>query len=44
MTFTKNSAIARSYAVLILANEITIEQVPDIFNMRQAVMEILGLK
>jgi hypothetical protein len=41
MTFTKNSRIAQSYAVLILAGEITIEGVPNVGNLRDVVSQIL---
>lgn len=42
MTFTKNSSIARAYVILILAGEITIEDVPNVGNLRVIVLEILG--
>ena len=42
MTFTKNSAIARSYVILILAGEMTIDDVPNVGNLRVIVLEILG--
>ncbi|MGN7478936.1 hypothetical protein ACTHOQ_13895 [Solibacillus silvestris] len=42
MTFTKNSSIARSYVILILAEEITIEDVPNVGNLRAILLEILG--
>lgn len=42
MTFTKNSMIAKSYVILILAGEMTIERVPNIGNLREIVLEILG--
>ena len=42
MTFTKNSAIARSYVILILAGEMTINDVPNVGNLRAIVLEILG--
>lgn len=41
MTFTINSSIAKSYAVLILAGKYTIEEVPDVGNLREVVQEIL---
>lgn len=41
MVFTKNSSIAQSYAILILAGEITIENVPNVWNLREVVLEIL---
>lgn len=42
MTFTKNSMIAQSYVILILAEEITFEQVPNVGNLRAVVLDILG--
>ena len=42
MTFTTSSRIAQSYAVLILAGQITIEDVPDVGNLRAVVQEILS--
>lgn len=41
MTFTKNSRIAHSYAILILAGEITIDDVPNIGNLREIVIQII---
>ncbi|WP_404427321.1 hypothetical protein LG296_01750 [Ureibacillus chungkukjangi] len=43
MTFTKNSSIARSYVILILASngEMTIENVPNVGNLRETVTSIL---
>lgn len=41
MTFTKKSQIAISYAVLILAEEITMERVPNVGNLREVVQQIL---
>lgn len=41
MTFTRKSQIAISYSILILAGEITIEQVPNVGNLRSVVTEIL---
>lgn len=42
MTFTKQSQIAISYSVLMLAGEIkTIDRVPNIGNLREVVTEIL---
>ena len=41
MTFTVNSSIAKSYALLILAGKYTIEEVPDVGNLRVIVIEIL---
>lgn len=41
MVFTKKSQIAISYSILILAGEITIEQVPNVGNLREVVIVIL---
>lgn len=41
MTFTKNSALVRSYVLLIVAGYMTYEEVPALFNMREAVAEAL---
>lgn len=41
MVFTTESQIAKSYAVLILAEIYTIEQVPNVGNLRAIVIEIL---
>lgn len=42
MTFTISSRIAQSYAILILAGQITIEDVPNVGNLRAIVQEILS--
>ncbi len=42
MTFTVSSRIAQSYAILILAGQMTIESVPDVGNLRVVVQEILS--
>jgi hypothetical protein len=41
MTFTTESSIAKSYAVLILAGKYTMEEVPNVGNLREVVQEIL---
>ena len=41
MTFTTNSRIAQSYAILILAGQTKIENVPDVGNLRETVESIL---
>lgn len=41
MTFTTDSSIANSYVILILAGKRTIEQVPDVGNLREIVLDIL---
>lgn len=42
MTFTKDSRIAQSYAILVLAGSMTIERVPNVGNLRSVVVEILA--
>lgn len=42
MTFTKKNTIPQSYAILILAGEMTIDRVPNIWNLRAIVLEILS--
>ncbi|WP_267917329.1 CD1375 family protein [Lederbergia citrisecunda] len=41
MTFTTDSAIAKSYAVLILAGKYTMDDVPNVGNLREIVEQIL---
>lgn len=41
MTFTTSSRIAQSYAILILAGQMTIEDVPNVGNLREVVQEII---
>lgn len=41
MSFTTNSRIANSYAVLILAGQMTIDNVPNVGNLRDTVTEII---
>lgn len=41
MTFTTESRIAQSYAILILAGKITIEDVPNVGNLREVVTQII---
>ena len=43
MFFKPNSAIVRSYVILILADRMTYDEVPKLFNLRDAVAEALGL-
>ena len=44
MFFKKDSQIVKSYVLLILAGEMTYEEVPKLFNLREMVAEILGLE
>lgn len=41
MNFTKDSQIVKSYVLLILADKMTYEEVPNLFNLREAVAEVL---
>jgi hypothetical protein len=41
MTFTPESRIAQSYAILILAGKITMDDVPDVGNLREVVQQII---
>lgn len=42
--FKRNSKIVESYVLLILAGKKTMEQVPNIFNLREIVAEVLELE
>lgn len=41
MNFTKDSSLVKSYVLLILASKMTYDEVPDLFNLRDAVAEAL---
>lgn len=41
MNFTKDSSLVKSYVLLILAGKMTYEEVPKLFNLREAVAEAL---
>ena len=41
MNFTKDSALVKGYVLLIVANKMTYEEVPELFNLREAVAEAL---
>lgn len=41
MNFTKDSQIVKSYVLLILADKMTYEEVPNLFNLRETVAEVL---
>lgn len=43
MTFKPDSQIVKSYVILILAGKMAFDEVPDIFNLRQAVENKLDL-
>lgn len=42
MTFTKNSGLVKIWVSLILSGVFTLEQVPDLFNLRAVVTEIVN--
>lgn len=44
MTFKPNSAIVRSYVILILAGRMNYEEVPKLFNLKEAVAEALEIQ
>lgn len=44
MIFKRDSQIVRSYVLLILAGEMTYDEVPNLFNLREMVAEVLGLE
>lgn len=44
MTFKPDSSIVRSYVILILAGKMTFDEVPNLFNLREAVQEALDLQ
>jgi hypothetical protein len=42
MTFTKNSGLVKTWVSLILCGVFTIEQVPNLYNLREVVQEVLN--
>lgn len=42
MTFTKDSGLVKTRVSLILSGVFTLEQVPDLFNLREVVTEIIN--
>jgi len=42
MTFTKNSGLVKTWVSLILCGVFTLEQVPNLFNLRAVVTEIVN--
>lgn len=44
MTFKPDSAIVRSYVILILAEKMIYGDVPNLFNLREAVANALGIE
>jgi hypothetical protein len=42
MTFTQNSGLVKTWVSLILCGVFTLEQVPNLFNLRAVVTEIVN--
>lgn len=42
MTFTKNSGLVKTWVSLVLCGVFTLEQVPNLFNLRAVVAEIVN--
>lgn len=42
MTFTKNSGLVKTWVSLVLCGVFTLEQVPNLFNLREVVTEIVN--
>lgn len=42
MTFTKNSGLVKTWVSLVLCSVFTLEQVPNLFNLRAVVAEIVN--
>lgn len=42
MTFTANSGLVKTWVSLVLCGVFTIEQVPNLFNLRSVVTEIVN--
>ncbi len=42
MTFTKNSGLVKTWVSLVLSGVFTIEQVPNLFNLRAVVLEVIN--
>lgn len=42
MTFTKNSGLVKTWMSLVLCGVFTLEQVPNLFNLRAVVAEIVN--
>lgn len=41
MVFKPDSAIVRSYVILILADKMTYDEIPNLFNLRDMVQQVL---
>lgn len=44
MTFKPDSQIVKSYVILILAGKMTYDEVPNLYNLRDAVAQALDLE
>ncbi len=42
MTFTKNSGLVKTWVSLVLCGVFTVDQVPNLFNLRTIVAEIIN--
>ena len=42
MTFTKNSGLVKTWVSLVLCGVFTVNQVPNLFNLRTVVAEIIN--
>lgn len=42
MTYTKDSMIVKTWVSLVMAGTYTVDQVPNLFNLRTVVQEVLG--
>lgn len=42
MTFTKDSGLVKVWVSLVLANKYTLEQVPELLNLKEIVTEVLS--
>lgn len=42
MTYTKDSVIVKTWVSLVMAGTYTVDQVPNLFNLRTVVQEVLG--
>ena len=41
MTYTKDSMIVKTWVSLVMAGTYKVDQVPDLFNLREVVQEVL---
>jgi len=42
MTFTRNSGLVKVWVSLVLAGTYTLDQVPQLFNLKDVVTEVVG--